>query len=54
MAEETIADLDASGIFPGKGATKVSEAGPFWEAEPEDQDFLQRSSGRLRLPTPGA
>jgi len=42
VAEETIADVDASGIWPGKVVTEVSEAGPFWEAEPEHQDYLQR------------
>jgi peptide-methionine (S)-S-oxide reductase len=42
VAEETIADVDASGIWPGKVMTEVSEAGPFWEAEPEHQDYLQR------------
>ena len=42
MAEETIADVDASGMWPGKVVTEVSEAGPFWEAEPEHQDYLQR------------
>jgi peptide-methionine (S)-S-oxide reductase len=42
VAEETIADVDASGIWPGKVVTKISEAGPFWEAEPEHQDYLQR------------
>jgi len=34
VAEETIADVDASGLWPGKVVTEVSEAGPFWEAEP--------------------
>ena len=42
VAEETIADVDASGIWPGKVVTEVSEAGPFWEAEPEHQDYLQK------------
>ena len=42
-AEETIADVDASGMWPGKVVTEVSEAGPFWEAEPEHQDYLQRN-----------
>ena len=42
VAEETIADVDASGISPGKVVTEVSEAGPFWEAEPEHQDYLQK------------
>ena len=42
VAEETIPDVDASGHWPGKVVTKVSEAGPFWEAEAEDQNHLQR------------
>ena len=42
VAEDTIADVDASGIWPGKVVTEVSEAGPFWEAEPEHQDYLER------------
>ena len=42
VAEETIADVDASGLWPGRVVTEVAEAGPFWEAEPEHQDYLQR------------
>ena len=42
IAEDTIADVDASGIWPGKVVTEVEPAGPFWEAEPEHQDYLQR------------
>ena len=42
VAEETIADVDASGLWPGKAVTQVEPAGPFWEAEPEHQDYLQR------------
>ena len=42
MAEETIRDVDASGLWPGKVVTEVAPAGPFWEAEPEHQDYLQR------------
>src|ERR1700743_2252429 len=41
-AEETIADVDASGIWPGKAVTEVVPAGPFWEAEPEHQDYLEK------------
>ena len=41
VAEDTIADADASGLWHGKVVTKISEAGPFWEAEAEDQDYLQ-------------
>ncbi|MGV2495318.1 peptide-methionine (S)-S-oxide reductase MsrA [Pelagerythrobacter aerophilus] len=42
VAEETIADVDASGLWPGKVVTEVEPAGPFWEAEPEHQDYLER------------
>ncbi len=42
VAEGAIADADASGIWPGNVVTKISEAGPFWEAEAEDQDYRQR------------
>ena len=41
-AENTIADVDASGLWTGKAVTKISGAGRFWEAEAEDQDPLQR------------
>jgi peptide-methionine (S)-S-oxide reductase len=42
IAEETVADVDASGLWPGKVVTEISAAGPFWEAEPEHQDYLER------------
>ncbi len=42
VAEDTIADVDASGLWPGKVVTEVEAAGPFWEAEPEHQDYLER------------
>jgi len=42
IAEDTIADVEASGLWPGKVVTEVAAAGPFWEAEPEHQDYLQR------------
>ncbi|PTV95157.1 peptide-methionine (S)-S-oxide reductase [Rhodobacter aestuarii] len=41
-ALDTIADVDASGLWPGKLVTEVAPAGPFWEAEPEHQDYLER------------
>jgi peptide-methionine (S)-S-oxide reductase len=41
-AEDTIADVDASGLWPGKAVTEVAPAGDFWEAEPEHQDYLLR------------
>ena len=40
IAEDTIANVDASGLWPGKVVTEVTAAGPFWEAEPEHQDYL--------------
>src|SRR3954469_16212709 len=42
VAQDTIADVEASGLWPGRVVTEVSEAVPFWEAEPEHQDYLQR------------
>jgi peptide-methionine (S)-S-oxide reductase len=42
IALDTIADVDASGLWPGKVVTEVAPAGPFWEAEPEHQDYLER------------
>jgi peptide-methionine (S)-S-oxide reductase len=42
VAEETIADVNASGLWPGKVLTEVTPAGDFWEAEPEHQDYLER------------
>ena len=42
VAEDTIADVEASGLWPGRVVTEVSPAGPFWEAEPEHQDYLER------------
>jgi peptide-methionine (S)-S-oxide reductase len=42
VAEDTIADVDASGLWPGPVVTQVSVAAPFWEAEAGDQNYLQR------------
>ena len=42
IARETIADVDASGLWPGKVVTEVEPVGAFWEAEPEHQDYLER------------
>ncbi|MEZ5661094.1 MAG: peptide-methionine (S)-S-oxide reductase MsrA [Burkholderiaceae bacterium] len=42
VAEETIADVNASGLWPGRVVTELAPAGPFWEAEPEHQDYLER------------
>ncbi len=50
MAEDTIADVDASGLWPGKVVTEVTPAGDFWEAEPEHQDYLERYAERLHVP----
>ena len=40
VARDTIADVDASGLWPAKAVTTIEPAGPFWEAEPEHQDYL--------------
>ena len=45
IAEETIKDVDASGLWPGHVVTEVKAAGDFWEAEPEHQDYLQKYPG---------
>ena len=42
IAESTIQDVDASGLWPGKVVTEVAPVGEFWEAEREHQDYLQR------------
>ena len=41
-ALDTIKDVEASGLWPGKVVTEVEPVGPFWEAEPEHQDYLER------------
>jgi peptide-methionine (S)-S-oxide reductase len=41
VAQDVIADVNASGLWPGTVVTEVSPAGPFWEAEPEHQDYLE-------------
>ena len=45
VAEETIADVDASGLWDGKVVTEVEPVGDFWEAEPEHQDYLEKRPG---------
>ena len=45
IAEDTIADVDESGLWPGKVVTEVVPSGDFWEAEPEHQDYLLRNPG---------
>ena len=42
VAETTIADVEASGLWPGRVITEVAPAGPFWQAEPEHQNYLER------------
>ncbi len=42
VAEEMIRDVDASGHWPGRTVTRISEAGVFWAMGPEDQDYLLR------------
>jgi peptide-methionine (S)-S-oxide reductase len=42
IADETVKDVDASGLWPGRVVTEISPAGAFWEAEPEHQDYLER------------
>jgi peptide-methionine (S)-S-oxide reductase len=45
IAEDTIADVEASGLWPGKVVTEVAPASDFWQAEPEHQDYLERYPG---------
>ncbi len=45
VAEDTIADVEASGLWPGKVVTELEPAGDFWDAEPEHQDYLERYPG---------
>ena len=42
VAEDTIKDVDASGLWPGKVVTELDPVSEFWEAEPEHQDYLER------------
>jgi peptide-methionine (S)-S-oxide reductase len=42
IAEDTIADVNTSGLWPGEVVTEVTPAGVFWEAEPEHQNYLER------------
>ena len=55
VALDTIADVDASGLWPGKVVTEVEPAGDFWEAEPEHQDYLERipNGYTCHFPRPG-
>jgi peptide-methionine (S)-S-oxide reductase len=55
VAEETIADVEASGLWPGKVVTELKPVGDFWEAEPEHQDYLERypNGYTCHFPRPG-
>ncbi|WP_372614977.1 peptide-methionine (S)-S-oxide reductase MsrA [Aquicoccus sp.] len=55
VAEEAIADVEASGLWPGPVVTEVKPVGDFWEAEPEHQDYLARYPGgyTCHFPRPG-
>jgi len=55
VALDTIADVDASGLWPGKVRTEVVPEGPFWEAEAEHQDYLERTPHgyTCHFPRPG-
>jgi len=54
-AHRTIADVDASGLWPGRVVTAVSPVGDFWQAEPEHQDYLERypNGYTCHFPRPG-
>ena len=55
VAEDTIADVEASKLWPGKVVTEVAPVGPFWEAEPEHQDYLEHypNGYTCHFPRPG-
>ena len=55
VARETIADVNASGLWPGRVVTEVEPAGDFWQAEPEHQDYLERypNGYTCHFPRPG-
>ncbi|TWS18060.1 peptide-methionine (S)-S-oxide reductase MsrA [Tsukamurella asaccharolytica] len=55
VARDTIADVDASGLWPGKAVTTIEAAGPFWQAEPEHQDYLEKypDGYTCHFPRPG-
>ena len=55
VAEDTIADVNASGLWLGRVVTEVEPVGDFWEAEPEHQDYLERypNGYTCHFPRPG-
>jgi peptide-methionine (S)-S-oxide reductase len=55
VAENTITDVEASGLWPGKVVTEIEPAGPFWAADLEDQDYLQKhpDGDTCHFPRPG-
>lgn len=55
VADDTIADVEASGLWPGRVVTDVAPAGDFWEAEPEHQDYLEHypNGYTCHFPRPG-
>jgi len=55
VAEDTIADVNASGLWPGRVVTEVTPVGDFWQAEPEHQDYLERvpNGYTCHFPRPG-
>ena len=54
VAEGLIPEVDAARLFPGKVVTRISAAGPFWDTEAEDQDYLHRYPAHSFLPRPDA
>jgi peptide-methionine (S)-S-oxide reductase len=53
VAQEMISDVDASGHWPGKTVTRVSDGTVFWEMGPEDQDYFVRFPDGCKPPFPG-
>ena len=52
VTEQMIRDVDASGHWPGRTVTKISEASVFWEMGPEDQDYFLRFPTDCKPPFP--
>jgi len=52
VAADTIADVDASGLWPGRVVTELAAVGPFWEAEPEHQGYLENYPNRYICHSP--